>query len=171
MEKIIKGDELMLFNGEKSIAYATSHSLTINGNSIDISSKDHGYWGASEVGNITWEITSENLYTDKYYGELFDAMVTRSQLTVAFGFASNWDVNGLSGTNAEYTLDKTKTYYTGKVYVTSLTANANTGENATLSITLTGSGALTKVAGTASTSYDDGDTGNTNSGGTGNNPL
>lgn len=36
MEKIIKGDELMLFNGEKSIAYATSHSLTINGNSIDI---------------------------------------------------------------------------------------------------------------------------------------
>lgn len=171
MEKIIKGDELMLFNGEKSIAYATSHSLTINGNSIDISSKDHGYWGASEVGNITWEITSENLYTDKYYGELFDAMVTRSQLTVAFGFASNWDVNGLSGTNAEYTLNKTKTYYTGKVYVTSLTANANTGENATLSITLTGSGALTKVAGTASTSYDDGDTGNTNSGGTGNNPL
>ena len=171
MEKIIKGDELMLFKGEKSIAYATSHTLTVNGNTIDISSKDHGYWGASEVGNITWEITSENLYTDKYYGELFDAMVTRSQLTVAFGFASNWDVNGLSGTNAEYTLNKTKTYYTGKVYVTSLTANANTGENATLSITLTGSGALTKVAGTASTSYDDGDTGNTNSGGTGNNPL
>ena len=169
MEKIIKGDELMLFNGEKSIAYATSHSLTINGNSIDISSKDHGYWGASEVGNITWEITSENLYTDKYYGELFDAMVTRSQLTVAFGFASNWDVNGLSGTNAEYTLNKTKTYYTGKVYVTSLTANANTGENATLSITLTGSGALTKVGGTTSTSSNTG--GNTNSGGTGNNPL
>lgn len=169
MEKIIKGDELMLFNGEKSIAYATSHSLTINGNSIDISSKDHGYWGASEVGNITWEITSENLYTDKYYGELFDAMVTRSQLTVAFGFASNWDVNGLSGTDAEYTLNKTKTYYTGKVYVTSLTANANTGENATLSITLTGSGALTKVGGTTSTSSNTG--GNTNSGGTGNNPL
>ena len=172
MEKIIKGDELMLFNGEKSIAYATSHSLTINGNTIDISSKDHGYWGASEVGNITWEITSENLYTDKYYGELFDAMVSRNQLSVAFGFASNWDINGLvDATNAEYTLNKNKTYYTGKVYVTSLTANANSGENATISITLTGCGALTKVGGTASTSYDDGDTGNTNSGGTGNNPL
>ena len=146
MEKIIKGDELMLFNGEKSIAYATSHSLTINGNTIDISSKDHGYWGASEVGNITWEITSENLYTDKYYGELFDAMVSRNQLSVAFGFASNWDINGLvDATNAEYTLNKNKTYYTGKVYVTSLTANANSGENATISITLTGCGALTKV--------------------------
>ena len=146
MEKIIKGDELMLFNGEKSIAYATSHTLTINGNAIDISSKDHGYWGASEVGNISWEITSENLYTDKYYTELFDAMVSRSQLSVAFGFASNWNINGLvDATNAEYTLDKTKTYYTGKVYVTSLTANANSGENATISITLTGCGALVKT--------------------------
>ena len=66
MEKIIKGDELMLFNGEHSIAYATSHTLTISGNAIDISSKDHGFWGASEVGNITWEITSENLWTEKY---------------------------------------------------------------------------------------------------------
>ena len=66
-EKIIKGDELMLFNEGKSIAYATSHTLTINGNAIDISSKDHGFFGASEVGNITWEVTSENLFTDKYF--------------------------------------------------------------------------------------------------------
>lgn len=145
MEKIIKGDELMLFKNDKSIAYATSHTLTVNGNAIDISSKDHGYWGASEVGNISWEITSENLYTDKHYGELFDAMVSRSQLSVAFGFASNWNINGLSDTDTEYTLDKTKTYYTGKVYVTSLTANANSGENATISITLTGCGALVKT--------------------------
>ena len=78
MEKIIKGDELMLFNDEKSIAYATSHTLTINGNTIDISSKDHGFGGASEIGNITWEITSENLFTDKYYTLLFDAMINKT---------------------------------------------------------------------------------------------
>ena len=78
MEKIIKGYELMLFNDEKSIAYATSHTLTINGNTIDISSKDHGFWGASEIGNITWEITSENLFTDKYYTLLFDAMLNKT---------------------------------------------------------------------------------------------
>lgn len=78
MEKIIKGDELMLFNDEKSIAYATSHTLTINGNAIDISSKDHGFWGASEIGNITWEITSENLFTDKHYSTLFDAMINKT---------------------------------------------------------------------------------------------
>ena len=72
-------------------------------------------------------------------------MVSRSQLSVAFGFASNWNVNGLTDNTSEYTLDKTKTYYTGKVYVTSLTANANSGENATISITLTGCGALVKT--------------------------
>ena len=144
MEKIIKGDELMLFNDEKSIAYATSHTLTINGNTIYITSKDHGFWGASEIGNITWEITSENLFTDKYYTLLFDAMINKTQLTVALGFASDWDVNGLTGNNTQYDLDKTSNYYSGKVYVTSLTANANTGENATMSITLTGCGALVK---------------------------
>ena len=148
MEKIIKGDELMLFNDEKSIAYATSHTLTINGNTIDISSKDHGFWGASEIGNITWEITSENLFTDKYYTLLFDAMLNKTQLTVALGFASDWDVNGLTGNNTQYDLDKTSNYYSGKVYVTSLTANANTGENATMSITLTGCGALVKKGAT-----------------------
>lgn len=95
MERIIKGDELMLFKGSKSIGYATAHTLTINGNTIDISSKDHGFWGASEIGNITWEITSENLFTDKYYSELFDAMINKTAITVAFGFASDWDVNGL----------------------------------------------------------------------------
>ena len=154
LEKIIKGDELMLFNDEKSIAYATSHTLTVNGNTVDISSKDHGFWGASEIGNITWEITSENLYTDKYYTQLFDAMINRTQLTVAFGYAEDWDVNGLTGNNTQYDLDKTKNYYSGKAYITSLTANANTGENATLSITLTGCGALTKK-GTSSNAPSD----------------
>jgi len=144
MERIIKGDELMLFNDEKSIAYATSHTLTLNGNTIDISSKDHGFWGASEIGNITWEITSENLFTEKYYDILFDAMINKTKLTVAFGFASDWNVNGLSGNNASYDLNKTTSYYSGKAFVTSLTANANTGENATFSITLTGCGSLVK---------------------------
>lgn len=148
-ERIIKGDELMLFTGEHSIAYATAHTLTINGNTIDISSKDHGFWGASEIGNITWEITSENLYTDTHYDSLFDSMINKTPITVAFGFASDWDVNGLTGNNTQYDLDKTKNYYSGKAYVTSLVANANTGENATFSITLTGSGALVKK-GTAS---------------------
>ena len=36
MKQILKGDELMLFKNKKSIAYATSHVLTITGNTVDI---------------------------------------------------------------------------------------------------------------------------------------
>ena len=71
-------------------------------------------------------------------------MINKTAITVAFGFASNWDVNGLSGNQNDYDLDTTKHYYSGQAYITSLTANANTGENATMSITLTGSGALVR---------------------------
>lgn len=144
MEQIIKGDELMLFQGGKSIAYATAHTLTITGNTIDVSSKDHGYWGASEVGNITWEITSENLYTDSYYDTLFSAMVNKTAVTVAFGHASNYDPDGL-GSKTEWTLDTSTAYYSGQAYITSLTTNANSGENATFSVTLTGCGAIKKT--------------------------
>ena len=79
MATIIKGDELMLFKNDQSLAFATAHTLTISGSTIDISSKDHGYWGASEIGNITWEITSENLYTDADYDALFSAICNASE--------------------------------------------------------------------------------------------
>lgn len=141
MQNIIKGDELMLFKDNKSLAYATSHTLTITGNTIDVSSKDHGYWGASEIGNITWEITTENLYTDTDFDALFDAMVAKTPVTIIFGKAGNYNVNGL-GNLANWTPGTV--YKTGSAVITSLTANANTGENATFSATFTGVGAITK---------------------------
>ncbi len=148
MANIIKGDELMLFDAQgNAFAYATSHTLTITGNTVDVSSKDHGFWGASEVGSITWEITTENLYTDDDYDKLFDMMVTAEPITVAFAKASNYDVNGLASTGGSvqaWTPSQTD-YRSGKAVLTSLTVNANTGENATYSATFTGSGALTKA--------------------------
>ena len=62
MAQIIKGDDLMLFDAQgKSLAFATSHSLSINADSADVSSKDSGKWKANEVNKLGWEITSENL--------------------------------------------------------------------------------------------------------------
>ncbi|MEE3490345.1 MAG: phage tail tube protein [Methanobrevibacter sp.] len=145
---IIKGDELMLFDANnKALAWATSHTLTITGNTVDISTKDHGFWGASEVGNLTWEITSENLYCDDNYDELFDIMVAKEPVTVAFAKVSNYDENGLTsvgGTVSAWTPDTTN-YRSGQAVITSLTVNANTGENATYSVTFTGAGPLVKA--------------------------
>ena len=41
----------------------------------------------------------------------------------------------------------TKDMYMGSAYITSLTANANTGENATYSVTLTGTGSIKRATG------------------------
>lgn len=148
MKQILKGDELMLFKDKKSIAYATSHVLTITGNTVDIASKDHGFWGASEVGSLTWEITSENLYTQDAYDTLFDAMVACTPIDVAFGKVANYNKDGIDNLTANWAPDTATegSVKYGKAVITSLVANANTGENATFSITLTGQGAITKTA-------------------------
>ena len=140
---IIKGDELMIFKGGSALAYATSHTLSITGNTIDVSSKDHGFWGASDIGNITWEATTECLYTDSDYTALFNAMVAKTPVTIVFAKASNYDGNGLAGVGSSQVQAWTAgAGFTGQAVITSLEVNANTGENATYSATFTGTGAL-----------------------------
>lgn len=144
---IIKGDELMLFYNGNAFAWATSHTLTITGNTVDVATKDHGFWGASEVGNLTWEITTENLYSDDDYDTLFDLMVAKEPIDVAFAKCSNYDANGLTsvGGSVESWTPSATDFRSGKAVITSLTVNANTGENATYSATFTGSGPITKA--------------------------
>lgn len=144
--QIIKGKDLMLFDSTgNSYAYATNHTLTITAETSDISSKDHGIWGASEISKYSWEITSENLFTVDGYNSMFDNMLTGNAITVRFGLKKETDN---SKTVADGDLNKwtasTTGYYEGKVFITSLTANANNGENATYSVTLTGSGKITR---------------------------
>ena len=145
---IVKGDDLMLFNAEgHSLAYATAHTLTINGETTDTTSKDHGIYGASEVNKITWEITSDNLYTDDAYDEMYDAMIAREAVTVFFGHKSQNDPDKtVADGDYEYWTNASTGAYTGNAFITSLVANANTGENATFNVTLTGNGKLTRVA-------------------------
>lgn len=140
----VRGEELMVFLNNKSIAYATSHTLNITGNTIDISSKDHGYFGASEIGNITWEVTSENLFTDGEYDTLFTAMLAKTPVTLVFGRAKNYNANGLGESQDNWSPDDTQSskYYQGPAVITSLNLTANTGEMATFSVTFTGNGAL-----------------------------
>ena len=145
---ILKGDELMLFYNGKAFAWATSHTLTVTGNTLDIATKDHGFWGASEVGKLTWEITTENLYSDDDYNTLYNLMLSKQPITVAFAKVGNYNANGLTsvgGTVQAWTADSTE-YRSGLAVITSLTVNANTGENATYSATFTGSGPLTKAS-------------------------
>lgn len=168
-KQIIKGDDLMLFDSTgKSIGYATSHTLTLSAEAQDVSSKDHGIWTGNEVNKISWEITSENLYTTEEFDSLFTAMVARQGIIVYFGTktasgeltVADDDFNAWSlaptANVADGASEAVGTYnatgsaagtagYKGKVFITNLQANANTGENATFSVTLTGSGKIEKL--------------------------
>ena len=144
-QNIIKGDELMLFTTQgRSLAYATSHTLNISVDVADENTKDHGIWGSKAVNKISWEITSENLFTDEAYDSLFNIMTDRTPVIVYFGKKAETDPDK-TVVNDDYPYWTNGGYsYSGLAVVTSLTANANTGENATLSVTLTGTGTLRK---------------------------
>lgn len=144
--QIIKGRDLMLFDSSgKSYAFATNHTLTITAETTDISSKDHGIWGASEVARYSWEITSENLFTTDNYNALFDSMIGGKPITIRFGIKSQTDnTKTVADGDLENWTSSTTGYYEGNVYITSLVANANNGENATYSVTLTGSGKINR---------------------------
>lgn len=145
--KIIKGGDLMLFDSTgKSYAFATNHTLTITAETTDTSSKDHGMWNSIEISKYSWEITSENLFTQDGYSAMFDKMIGGTEVTVVFG--TKTDVQGKNvadGDLANWSLNTTGGFYKGSAYITSLTANANNGENATYSITLTGKGKIEKA--------------------------
>lgn len=144
----------MLFQNNKSIAFATSHTLSITGNTTDISSKDHGFFTASALTSITWEISAENLYTDTAFNDYFNAMVnTRQPIQVIFGHYaddSSLAISGIVGDSdsdgqESWTAPTSGVYYSGDAYITSLTANAANGDNATFSVTLSGIGKLKQV--------------------------
>ena len=145
-KKILKGDQIQMWDdNNKTLAYATSHTLTLTGNTTDISTKDHGFWGATSVGSITWELTAECLYTDNDFDALFDKMIRNEKIHLTWGEVKNYDPNGLTttGGNVQRWVASPK-IYRGYAIITNLNTNANTGENATFSITLTGNGALSK---------------------------
>lgn len=157
MGKIIDGTDLMVFVGGKSIALATNHTLNISAETADSTShKDaKAGWIERTVKTTSWELSSENLYAvagdgdDTVEGQtfldLFDTMTgTEKKVDVIFGIPTKDDGNDGDVDEGGWEGAKT-TYLKGKAYITSLEANAPCGENATFSVTFSGTGKLEKV--------------------------
>lgn len=153
-QEIIKGNKIQCFYQGNTFAYATSHTLTITGNTSDITSKDHGEWGATDVTSLSWEVTGEYFYTDTDYDTLFDLMLYKRPVLITVAEVRNYDENGLSDLGGSvYSWSPSVVNRSGYAVITSLTANANTGEKATYSITFTGNGPLSIVDNTT-TDYE-----------------
>lgn len=165
VKDIQKGTDIMVFIGEtlgasttyKSIAHATSHTLSISGETVEVNSKDFGEFGSSNVNKITWEMSSENLMTEDYE-KLFDLMLAKGKVKLVWGMKSiDTGIEGQTGAGASsYYTPKSNTASgyqgakMGEAYITSLTQNAPNGETATFSVTFTGVGAITRMANASS---------------------
>lgn len=146
MANIIQGGDLMLFVGGKSIAFATNHSLSVNAETSDITHKDiKGGWTATDVKTLSWEVTTENLYSNDgegaTFGDLYDYMVAKTPITGVFAVNTTAAVDGKVPTGG-WTAPSTGEYYSGKVIITSLQANAPSGDNATFTCNFKGVGEL-----------------------------
>ena len=152
METIIKGGNMMVFAAEikvpgslaepKSIPLATSHTLRISSDTQDVSNKDvaSGKWAANEVGQMSWEATTENLYCENGGQWLFEMMTSGNRVNLVFAQKDEADGTELPQTGSWTPMDDTG--WQGEAIITSLEITAQNGENATLSATFTGYGEL-----------------------------
>ncbi len=134
----------MVFVGTKATALATSHSLRINTETSDTSTKDHGLWGATEVTRITWEATTEALVTvddgADSFDSLYQTMIAGSPVTLKIGVPANYANSGVP--TAGWTAPSSG-YYTGSALITSLDRNDPNNEDSSFTATFTGIGDLT----------------------------
>lgn len=90
---------------------------------------------------MNWSVTSDNLYTQEDFTTMVDLWIAKAAMEVVFTIK---DPTNTTMPNGGWT-PKAATGYKGSVIITSITANAGDGDNATYSITLDGTGALAKV--------------------------
>lgn len=146
--KTLNGKDLMLWIGGKVIALSKSCSLNLTANTGDADTKDDGLWGANEITSLQWDMSNESVDSadadrsnDLVYDDLFDAMVAGEPVTVTFGKPVNAGDSGVPA--AGWTAPTTG--YTGKALITSLGRTGAKGSNASVSVSLTGIGSLSRA--------------------------
>lgn len=149
--KSLNGKDLMLWISEKVIALSTSCKINLAATTVDSATKDDGFWDAQEVGNMNWSATNESVDSadkdrtnDYVYDELFKLFVVGKPIDVTVGLPSNKSDEGLPEDG--WTKPASGTYYQGKAIITALDRDATKGSNGTVSVSLSGYGALKQVA-------------------------
>ena len=144
----IMGEQIQLLVSGSTLACATSCSVNISSDDIDVSCKDSAGFNSTIPGRITWTAQSDNLFVIGDYQKLVDAMLNKTVLTLAFSTVGNWadktapDSDGHVVPAGGWT--SANDGYTGQVTVSSIDLNADNGSVATYSVTFNGHGALAK---------------------------
>lgn len=151
--KALNGKDFMVFIGGKATALATSHSLTLSAETGDSASKDDGMWNEGIITMMSWEASTEALVSvdpdADSYDDMFDVFIAGEPVDVVCGIPAN--INNTGVPEAGWSSPATKSgqvYYKGKALITSLERTDAKGSNSTMTISLTGQGALVKATGT-----------------------
>lgn len=144
----------MLWVNNKSVAFATNHTISISSELNELSNKDlgNGDWTSNSIKKFSWEVTTENMYSMQSYKKLFELMIQKQPVTAVFSVRKDEMISDPSTYFADWTWKYTNStseveapdmeYYYGKVLITSLDTQAPNDDNATFSCTLTGTGEL-----------------------------
>ena len=144
----ILGEQIQLFLSGKTLACATSCSVNISSDDIDVSCKDSAGFNSSIPGRITWTASSDNLFVLDEFDKLVDAMLNKTVLTLAFATVGNWgsktapDAEGHVVPEGGWT--SASDMYTGQVTISSIDLTADNGSVATYTVQFNGHGALSK---------------------------
>ena len=113
------------------MAHATSASFSISRDLRDSTTKASGGFSESLAGLMSWEMSGDAFVdiaaTAASMADCFTILAAGAAVTVVFTVGTGGDT------------------YTGQAFVTSISADAGVEENATFSLSLTGTAALTQA--------------------------
>ena len=157
-KNILNGSQLIVSftpkGGDETVtAFSTSHTFNITTSQEDVLTKEYGKYPGKIIGTVEWEVTCENLAGDTSVSSIsallkaFKKQASDGEpVSLKFGNIGNqWnDGKGTMGEGGELSqfTGVQDSIIEGQAIITSLSMNAAAGENATISATFTGVGAL-----------------------------
>lgn len=152
--------QLMLFADSNPLAFATTATMEVTTEEVDISNKMMGNWSGYLPGRKSYTISSEALITYKEgalsYATLLDKQINDQTLPFQFGEGKAADADNFGGT---FELDTTKDNFSGEVMITSLSLTSEQGNIARVTTSLRGIGGLKHVVGVPSDPVEEEDGG------------
>ena len=147
----INGSDIFMQISEDSgssydtIMFLTSANMSMNMDVRDISSKQSAAWKEVLEAQRSWSMSADGFVsysavTDSdNTGTIVDFVTNRTQIHVKFTIGS------YNATTGAFTGNSGDAEYSGKAYVSSVEQSSGVEDNLTYSISLEGSGALTKA--------------------------
>ena len=146
-KQIIRGNELQLFINDEAPCWATSHTLTLGTETASVNTKDHGLTQSNTVTGLTWELSGEFLYSTTDVDMFVDLQLAAQPIQIMFSKVSNFSTAGLTRAGGDTSAWlPSPIRLTGNAYISNITANAAAGDNATYTVTFTGTSSLKNSA-------------------------